>query len=415
MPTGFLVQENDVLASFPNWEPSKEAFSVRGFVEGRVYFLPTKLLIPISQRTVEKYGLTEGDEIGVESGRIASINGRSIALHERFLGRKQEDGDWYEQPNLRSELLDFGKEPFAKIVTAILPVPAGSVCVLAGPPGSRKTTYLHAFLRGLVPEEGRKVMLVLLNERTHEVPHSNGLPAGVEIWAATTRQEPQHIARFADLAYKVAVRQAQSGFQVVMFVDSLYRLAVLENIITEASGGYTSGGVKPEVVANFAAKRLAGAGSVPGGGSLSIVATNLVEEPNKMSLVLAETFKGFIDVLVALRSDGSVDWSASFSRGLDRVLGLELAQKVWDLKALMSGRVSAYQSALLRAERSRRGPGPRIEDETVSRFNEQAKAMAREDLLAMAEVFRRVSYRGIWETAPAFLAERLEKVASQSS
>lgn len=415
MPTGFLVQEDDVLASFPNWEPSKEAFSVRGFVEGRVFRLPIQLLAEVSLGAVEKHGWVEGDEFRVDGGKIVAVNGRPISFRDRIMPSKAHGEDWFAQPNLRSRLLDFGGDPIAKSITAVLPIPVGSSCMIVGPPGSRKTTYLHALLRGLRPLRKRRVMLVLLNERPDEVPTPEQLPFYVELWAATTRQSVQHIVRFGNLAYQVAVRRAQAGFSVVMFVDSLYRLAVLKNIITETSSGLTSGGVKNEVLADFAREYISVAGATKEGGSLTVVSTCLVEEPNKMSLVLLKAFEGHLNVLVALRSDGSVDWSASFSRGLDRVLGLELAQKVWDLKALMSGRVSAYQSALLRAERSRRGPGPRIEDETVSRFNEQAKAMAREDLLAMAEVFRRVSYRGIWETAPTFLAERLEKVASQSS
>lgn len=344
MRSGFLVRENYRPDSV-DWPSSEKPWSLRKFpvdMERLVYRLPTELVAPVEDCKVQSLGLLEGDTVGIDSrGGIVSVNGRRLTFRQKYGLEKPVITEWEFAPNKRERLLAFTNNPTANILSAIYPIPMGSVALLVGGAGSRKTTWLHHLLEGLVPSSNMDAMLLLVDERTHEVR----APAGVELWAATTRQSASDIRRFADLAYKVAQRRSASGRDTVIFLDSLYRMAVLENVLGETKVGATSGGAKTDVLLEFRRRRLAVAGCSPGGGSLTVIGTNLVEEGNALSKVLAETMRGSVDVHIYLRPDGStIDWATSFCRGLEHVPTVD-ANAVWRLQRMMRERVSNWAEA----------------------------------------------------------------------
>jgi len=366
-------------------------------------------VVPVSDSRVQKLGLVEGDVIKVgDFGAVATVNGIRCSFWQKYGWGKPGSVEWEFAPNKRERLLDFTYDPTANILSAIYPIPMGSVALLVGGAGSRKTTWLHHLLGGLVPSSNMDAMLLLVDERTHEVRSA----PGVECWAATTRQSASDMRRFADLAYKVAQRRSASGRDEVVFLDSLYRLAVLENVLGESKVGATSGGAKTDVLLEFRRRRLAVAGCAPGGGSLTIIGTNLVEEGNALSKVLAETMRGSVDVHIYLRPDGSsIDWSTSFCRGLEHVPTVD-ANAVWGLQGLMRKRVSEHQGRLFAKEREarkRRKDESPIDEGDQKRFHEQAVALAGDDFQLLVSELGGRSPRDVWLGAERVLALSLEQ------
>lgn len=406
---GFLVCE-DYQPDSVGWSISGERWSVRTFpTESLVYHLPTELVIPVADCKVQRLGLLEGDIIEADDfGNVATVNGHKLSFWQKYGWGKLESLEWEFVQNKRERLLAFTNNPTANILSAIYPIPMGSVALLVGGAGSRKTTWLHYLLEGLVPSSNMDAMLLLVDERTHEVR----APAGVELWAATTRQSAGDMRRFADLAYKVAQRRSASGLDVVVFLDSLYRTAVLENVLGETKVGATSGGAKTDVLLEFRRRRLAVAGCSPNGGSLTVVGTNLVEEGNALSTVLAETMRGSVDVHIHLRKDGSsIDWVASFCRGLEHVPSVDI-DAVQGLQGLMSRRVTEHQNRLFAKEREarkRRKDEKPIDDYDQKRFHEQAIALAGDDFELLVTQLGGELPEVIWAEAELVLASSLEQ------
>lgn len=406
---GFLVCE-DYQPDSVGWSISGERWSVRTFpTESLVYHLPTELVIPVADCKVQRLGLLEGDIIEADDfGNVATVNGHKLSFWQKYGWGKLESLEWEFVQNKRERLLAFTNNPTANILSAIYPIPMGSVALLVGGAGSRKTTWLHHLLEGLVPSCNTDAMLLLVDERTHEVR----APAGVELWAATTRQSAGDMRRFADLAYKVAQRRSASGRDVVVLLDSLYRMAVLENVLGETKVGATSGGAKTDVLLEFRRKRLAVAGCAPGRGSLTVIGTNLVEEGNALSKVLAETMRGSVDVHIYLRPDGStIDWATSFCRGLEHIPSID-AKAVWRLQGLMRRRVSEHQGRLFAREREarkRRKDESPIDEGDQKRFHEQAVALVGDDFELLVNELGGKSSQDIWAEAERVLASNLEQ------
>jgi len=409
MKTGFLVCE-DYQPDSVKWVPSGEKWSVRRFPSQElVYRLPTELVVPVKDCIVKRLGLEEGAVVQVgDFGTIEAVNDRHLSFWQKRGWGKLEVGKWELKPNRRRAPLAFLKDPTANVLGAIYPIPLGSSALLVGGSGSRKTVWLNHFTSGL-STQGVLTMLVLIDERTHEVYG----PSGTELWAASTRQSAGDKKRFADLAYAVARQRANAGVDVVFFLDSLYRLAVLDNDLTESTGALTSGGMRTSVMLEFAQKRMAVVGAAPaeaGGGSLTLVGTNLVHKDDALSKALAGVLRDRADVHLYLRDDGSsVDWTTSFCRKLERVPSVD-ARAVWQLQDMMKKRVSLHQGMLFAKEREarrRRKDESSIDEADATKMHEQAIALAGDDFSLLVSELGGSSSQEIWRDAGRVLTASL--------
>jgi transcription termination factor Rho len=178
-----------------------------------------------------------------------------------------------------------------RIVDLVCPLGFGQRALIVSPPKAGKTMVLQAIAEGVALAHPNVVLLVLLvDERPEEVSEMVDWGRGEVIASSFDLPHERHVA-VAEMVFEHARRQVEVGRDVVIVLDSLTRLARSHNTTGRSSGRTVSGGLDAGALAK--PKALFGsARAVPGGGSLTIVATALVETESKMDDVIFEEFKG---------------------------------------------------------------------------------------------------------------------------
>ena len=254
----------------------------------------------IPPRLVREYGLRRGDTITGAVGskresakcaplvRIDSING----LPPGQAKSRPHFADLvplYPQDRLRLETESH--EMTTRITDLVMPIGKGQRALVVAPPKAGKTSVLQSIAHGIAKNHPEcQLMLVLVGERPEEVTDlSRSVPAEI---AASTFDEParDHIA-LAELAIEHAKRLVEMGRDVVVLLDSLTRLARAYNLAAAGSGRILSGGVDAGALAP-PKKFLGAARNIENGGSLTIIATALVETGSLADTVIFEEYKG---------------------------------------------------------------------------------------------------------------------------
>lgn len=274
-------------------------------------YLPDPADISVPTRLVREFGLRRGDFVtalvrpstpnqsnaqqsnakGGKSAtlvRIDTVNGRpaSEALSRPHFGELT--------PIHPDERLRLETEPHkltTRVTDLIMPIGKGQRALIVAPPKAGKTSVLQAIAHGIAANHPEvHLMMVLVGERPEEVTDlSRGVPA--EVVAATFDHSPAQQTALAELAIERAKRLVEQGHDVVVLLDSLTRLARAYNTSGPASGRILSGGV--DSAALLPPKKFLGAArNIEHGGSLTIVATTLVETGSLGDTVIFEEYKG---------------------------------------------------------------------------------------------------------------------------
>ena len=179
-----------------------------------------------------------------------------------------------------------------RLLDLVAPIGKGQRGLIVAPPKAGKTTLLKQIANAIIANQPDvAVMLVLVGERPEEVTDMERLVRGAEVVSATFDAPLEAHTKVAEMALERAKRLVESGRDVVILLDSITRLARSYNLATPSSGRTLSGGVDPGAL--FPPKRFFGAArAIEGAGSLTVIATCLVDTGSRMDDVIYEEFKG---------------------------------------------------------------------------------------------------------------------------
>lgn len=263
--------------------------------------LPSEHDVYVSASQIRRFGLRQGDEVyGIVRQpkdnekyqallRIESVNGvpaeksRERAIFERLVPIF---------PNERLRLEYPGCDIAPRIIDLIAPIGKGQRGLIVSPPKAGKTTILKQIANSISRNNPECHMIVLLvDERPEEVTDWERSVEAAEVIASTFDQPADNHIKVAEMVLERAKRLVEVGKDVVILLDSITRLARAYNLSVPTSGRILSGGV--DSTALYPPKRFFGAArNIENGGSLTILATALIDTGSKMDEVIYEEFKG---------------------------------------------------------------------------------------------------------------------------
>ncbi len=255
----------------------------------------------MSAMKIRRHGLRAGDYISAyckiaAEGKppavvsIIAVNGKDPAT---LASRKYFDTLIPIFPNsrLRLEVPGMRNELAVRAIDLISPIGKGQRAMVVSPPKAGKTTLLKMIAQSIAvnyPEV--KLLVLLIDERPEEVTDMQRSIKGEVIYSTFDEESDNHI-KVAELVLSRAKRLVEEGEDVVILLDSLTRMARANNVIVPSSGKTLSGGVDP--VSLYFPKRFFGAArNIENGGSLTIIATALVDTGSRMDDIVYEEFKG---------------------------------------------------------------------------------------------------------------------------
>lgn len=194
-------------------------------------------------------------------------------------------------PNEKYTLETEKNEVSTRIIDFLVPIGKGQRALIVAPPKAGKTSLLRSILKGIeLNNPKNKIFVLLIGERPEEVTEMKRFTKA-EVIASTFDELPQNHIRLAEFVLERAKRLVELGEDVVILVDSITRLSRAYNVNTPSSGKTLTGGLDP--FALHKPKRFFGsARNVENGGSLTIIATTLVDTGSKMDDMIYEEFKG---------------------------------------------------------------------------------------------------------------------------
>ncbi|WP_020575207.1 transcription termination factor Rho [Actinopolymorpha alba] len=318
-------------------------------------FLPGPNDVYVSLAVVKKYGLRKGDAI---SGAIRQP--REGERREKFNPLVRVDTVNGADPELSKQRPEFGKltplypqerlrletdptNPTTRIMDLVTPIGKGQRGLIVSPPKAGKTLILQAIANAITQNNPEAhLMVVLVDERPEEVTDMQRTVKG-EVIASTFDRPADDHTTVAELAIERAKRLVEFGHDVVVLLDSITRLGRAYNIAAPASGRILSGGVDSSAL--YPPKRFFGAArNIENGGSLTILATALIETGSKMDEVIFEEFKGTGNMELRLRREfadkrifPAIDVDQSSTRREELLMGKEELGIVWKLRRVLSG------------------------------------------------------------------------------
>jgi len=313
-------------------------------------YLPSSEDIYVSQTQIRRFEMTNGDLVSGQVRppkegekyysllRIEAINGLDPELAKERIP--------YEEltPIFPNEMirLEYDKAPVAsRLIDLVAPIGKGQRGMIVSPPKAGKTTILKNIANSITanyPEIIIKVLLV--DERPEEVTDMQRSVKG-EVIYSTFDEPPENHIKVSELLIESAKRLVEAGKDVVILLDSITRLARAYNLVTPPSGRTLSGGLDPTCL--HRPKRFFGsARNIENGGSLTILATALVETGSRMDDVIYEEFKGTGNMELHLnrklsdrRIFPAIDVRMSGTRREELLLTEEELKKVWLLRKVL--------------------------------------------------------------------------------
>ncbi|CAM3410248.1 transcription termination factor Rho [Marinicrinis lubricantis] len=312
-----------------------------------INYLPSPEDIYISASQIRKFDLRTGDLV---SGKC-----RPPKENERYFGLLHVEAVNGENPNSASERLHFPaltplypqdqivletspEQPATRIMDLLAPVGMGQRGLIVAPPKAGKTLLLKQIANSIstnFPEV--ELFVLLIDERPEEVTDMQRSVKG-EVIASTFDELPENHIKVAELVLERALRLVEHKKNVVILLDSITRLARAYNLVIPPSGRTLSGGIDP--AAFHRPKRFFGsARNVEEGGSLTILATALVETGSRMDDVIYEEFKGTGNMelhldrkLAERRIFPAIDIRRSGTRREELLMSKEHLDKIWTLR-----------------------------------------------------------------------------------
>jgi transcription termination factor Rho len=279
-----------------------------GFLRRRdTSYLPSQGDVHVGERLIRQYGLRTGDDIegtvsqggkgrGPSLQAVTAINGRSPeGLGERPEFSRLAAVHPKEQLLLEAEAPAPGQPDFTnRVIDLLCPLGKGQRALIVAPAKAGKTMILRSIAEGIsVNHPSADLFILLVDERPEEVFEMEAAGVGEVVASSFDNPAQRHVA-LAELTLERARRRVELGDDVVLIVDSLTRLARAYNTVEKGTGRTLSGGLDAQSLEK--PKRFLGSARridpAQGGGSLTIIATALVDTGSKMDQVIFEEFKG---------------------------------------------------------------------------------------------------------------------------
>ena len=316
---------------------------------------PNDVYVSLGQ--VKKYSLRKGDAV---VGAIRQPREGDSPSRTKFNAIVRVDSVNGQTPEESANRVEFGKltplypqtrlrletEPnklSTRIIDLVAPIGKGQRGLIVSPPKAGKTLVLQAIANSIAVNNPEvHLMVVLVDERPEEVTDMQRTVKG-EVIASTFDRPAEDHTTVAELAIERAKRLVEMGHDVVVLLDSITRLGRAYNLSAPASGRILSGGVDSSAL--YPPKRFFGAArNIEDGGSLTILATALVETGSKMDEVIFEEFKGTGNMELRLsrsladkRIFPAVDVNASGTRREEMLMSPDETKIVWKLRRALAG------------------------------------------------------------------------------
>lgn len=362
-----LTKKELALAVMRTQEEKQGFFEVEGVLDVKpgdsygflrpINYSPSQEDIYISNSQIRRFELRNGDLVAgparpAKAGeryyglmQITSVNGKDP---EEAKERGHFPGLTPLYPD-RQIKMEYAASAIAnRMIDAIVPMGFGQRALIVAPPKAGKTTILKEMANGISRNyPDAELMVLLIDERPEEVTdierHVNG-----EVISSTFDQKPENHVRIAELVLERAMRLVEDGRDVVLLLDSITRLARAYNLVVRPSGRTLSGGFDP--AAFYFPKRFFGAArNIEHGGSLTILATALVETGSRMDEIIYEEFKGtgnselhLSRQLAERRIFPAIDIKRSSTRKEELLMDPEQLDQIWQLRNMMQGDTLSY-------------------------------------------------------------------------
>jgi transcription termination factor Rho len=306
--------------------------------------LPGDNDVYVSSSQIKRFNLRQGDYIAGQA--------RAPKEGERYLGLLKIEAINNDSPEQAIARTTFNKmTPIypqsqikletdqhtlsTRLIDLLCPIGKGQRGMIVAPPKAGKTWLLKDIANGIaINHPDIHLIVVLVGERPEEVTDLQRFVKG-EVIAANFDEPPESHTKIAEMAVERAKRLVEYGKDVVILMDSITRLARAYNLTAPPSGRTLSGGFDP--IAIYPPKKFFGAArNMEEGGSLTIIATALVDTGSKMDEVIFEEFKGTGNMEVKLdrrlaekRIYPAIDVTSSYTRNEDKLLKPEILAQTW--------------------------------------------------------------------------------------
>lgn len=321
-----------------------------GFVR-RENYLPSPQDVFVPTNLIRRFGLRMGDQIqgfalpkrGQDKNLALSYITKVNEVELDKLGRRPH----FERltpiyPDERFRLETGKQELSTRIIDLVSPIGKGQRGMIVSPPKAGKTILLQKIANAITQNSPKtKLIVLLIDERPEEVTDMQRSIKG-EVVYSTFDKKPENHTRVTELVLERAMRLVEMGEDVVILLDSMTRLARAYNLTITPTGRTLSGGLDPGSL--YGPKRFFGAArNIENGGSLTIVATSLIETGSRMDEVIFEEFKGTGNMEVYLdrklsekRIFPAIDINKSGTRREDLLMSQEELDAVWTIRKAFS-------------------------------------------------------------------------------
>jgi len=323
-----------------------------GFMRSADYnYLPSPDDIYVSPSQVKRFGLRTGDTVkgyvrppkdGERFFALLKVETINYVPPEIMRDRTLFENLTPLYPDERLRLETMASEFSTRIIDLVSPVGKGQRGLIVSPPKAGKTILLQKIANSIArnhPEA--KLIVLLIDERPEEVTDMQR-SVNAEVIASTFDEPPERHVQVADMVLEKAKRLVEAKQDVIVLLDSITRLARAHNTVIPHSGKLLSGGVDANAL--HKPKRFFGAArNVEEGGSLTIIATALVETNSRMDEVIFEEFKGTGNMELVLdrkiserRIFPAIDVNRSGTRREELLMTSDELAKVWVLRKVLS-------------------------------------------------------------------------------
>lgn len=325
-----------------------------GFIRSDNY-MPGDSDVYVSPSQIRRFGLKTGDIIRGNTRVKSSTEKFSALLYLKSVNNLPLDqimrrGNFEDMtpvfPDERLRLERPGGSMAMRIVDLVSPIGKGQRGMIVSPPKAGKTTLLKDAAKSILRNNPEMYLIILLiDERPEEVTDIKEAIQGsnVEVIYSTFDEQPEHHKRVSEMVIERAKRLVESKKDVTIFIDSITRLARAYNLTVPPSGRTLSGGLDPAAL--YMPKRFFGAArNMREGGSLTILATALVDTGSKMDDVVYEEFKGTGNMELVLdrklqerRVFPAIDIAKSGTRREDLLLTPDEQEAVYNMRKALNG------------------------------------------------------------------------------
>ncbi|MBN1310890.1 MAG: transcription termination factor Rho [Anaerolineae bacterium] len=355
------MKKQDLILALLRHKAEQQGFQLRGgvleIIEEGIGFLRSDHYVPgpddiyVSQTQIKRFDLRTGDLVVGQVRppkdtekyygllRVEAVNGLDPEQAKKRPHFEQLTPIF---PERRFDLETNGRILSTRLLNLVAPIGRGQRGLIVSPPKAGKTTVLKEIANGIshnYPEV--HLMVLLIGERPEEVTDMDR-SVEAEVIASTFDEAWTSQVHVSEMAMERAKRLVESGKDVVILMDSITRLARAYNLVVPPSGRTLSGGLDPSAL--YPPKRFFGAArNIEEGGSLTIIATCLVDTGSRMDDVIYEEFKGTGNMELHLsrklqerRTFPAFDIERSSTRREELLLGADILQRVWLMRRMLS-------------------------------------------------------------------------------